>query len=97
MRESSEHLRDVFGEDVETTVANQRYGFISGVLKRVVSRPVEERLYVSDHIDQIVTNRVLGLPLFLFFMWVMFKCTFTASKPFMHLIEAAQEWLAGAY
>jgi ferrous iron transport protein B len=93
VQESSEHLRDVFGEDVETTVANQRYGFISGVLKRVVSRPVEERLYVSDHIDQIVTNRVLGLPLFLFFMWVMFKCTFTASKPFMHLIEAAQEWL----
>jgi len=93
VQESSERLKSVFGEDIETIIANQRYGFITGVTKRVVSRPVEERLYVSDHIDQVVTNRVLGLPIFLFFMWGMFQCTFSASEPFMHLIETAQEWL----
>ena len=92
-KKSNERLKNIYGEDPEATFAEQRYGFISGITKRVVTKPVEERLYVSDHIDQVVTNRVLGLPIFFFCMWLMFKFTFTASEPFMHWIETAQEWL----
>jgi len=90
---SRERLKHIYGEDIEAIFAEQRYGFIGGITKRVVTKPVEERLYLSDRIDEIVTNRVLGLPIFLGLMWLMFKFTFTASEPFMGWIEAAQDWL----
>jgi len=94
VQKSTEYLKKIYGEDAETIIANQRYGFISGITKRIVSRTVEERIYISDHIDRIVTNRILGLPIFLFFMWVMFKLTFIASEPFMNWIEIGENWLS---
>jgi ferrous iron transport protein B len=93
IQKSSERLKKIFGEDTETIIADQRYGFITGITKKVVTKPLEKRLDLTDRIDEIVTNRVLGIPIFLFSIWVMFQATFSASEPFMHLIETAQEWL----
>jgi len=93
VQKSSERLKRIFGEDTETIIADQRYGFITGITKKVVTKPLERRLDLTDRIDEIVTNRALGLPIFLFFVWLMFQSTFSASEPFMHLIEAGQEWL----
>jgi ferrous iron transport protein B len=100
LQKSSERLKGLFGEDIETIIADQRYGFITGITKRVVTKPLEKRLDLTDRIDEIVTNRVLGIPIFLFLIWVMFQSTFSASEPLMYLIETAQEWLgqfAGAF
>lgn len=93
VQKSSERLKRIFGEDTETIIADQRYGFITGITKKVVTKPLEKRLDLTDRIDEIVTNRVLGIPIFLLLIWVMFECTFSASEPFMYLIEAVQEWL----
>lgn len=90
---SRERLKHIYGDDTEAVFAEQRYGFISGIMRKVVSKPVEERLYLSDKIDEVVTNRVLGLPIFLCLMWMMFKFTFTVSEPFMAWIETAQGWI----
>ncbi|MCK4472486.1 MAG: hypothetical protein KAW49_11965, partial [Anaerolineae bacterium] len=54
-RKSVAHLRNVYGDDAETIIADRRYGFISGLVKEAVRRPVEERLTLSDKIDKIVT------------------------------------------
>ncbi len=91
---SRNSLRSVFATDVETIIAEQRYGFITGITKRALSKPVEQRLFLSDRIDEVVTHRGLAMPIFLFVVWLMFKITFTASEPFMRWIEAAQGWLA---
>jgi len=93
---SSERLRGIFGEDTETIIADQRYGFIAGITKKVVTKPLEARLYLTDRIDEIATNRVLGVPIFFLLIWLMFECTFSASEPFMQMIEAAQERLGGS-
>jgi len=90
---SRERLKHIYGDDTEAIFAEQRYGFISGITRKVVTKPVEERLYLSDRIDEIVTNRVLGLPIFLCLLWMMFKFTFTVSEPFMVWIENAQGWI----
>lgn len=90
---SCERLKAVFALDVDTIIADQRYGFIMGITKRVVSKPVEERLFLSDRIDEIVLHRLLGLPIFLFLVWLIFKTTFSSSEPFMHWIESGQQWL----
>ncbi|HIC91930.1 MAG TPA: ferrous iron transport protein B [Syntrophaceae bacterium] len=96
VRKSSEHLKGIFGDDVESIIADRRYGFISGIYKRVVSKPAIERRTISDKIDSIVLHRVLGIPIFLFLMWLMFKFTFTFSETPMAWIEALQEWLGNA-
>jgi ferrous iron transport protein B len=93
VRRSSEHLKNIFGGDIETIISERRYGFISGICKQVVTRPMEERLTTSDRIDRIIINRALGIPIFLFFMWLMFKFTFIVSETPMGWVEAGQEWL----
>lgn len=82
------HLRTVYGDDVDTIIADRRYGWIHGLVREVVQRTVEERISLSDKIDRIVTNRVLGIPIFLFAMWVVFKMTIDASAPYL-------DWLDG--
>jgi ferrous iron transport protein B len=86
-RKSVTHLRSVYGDDVDTIVADRRYGFISGLVREVVRRPAEERLTLSDKIDKIVTNRVLGIPVFLVAMWVVFKMTAEVSGPYLDWVD----------
>jgi len=89
------HLRGILGDDAETVIAEERYGFISGLLKDVLKKPPIERLTPSDNIDKVVVNRWLGIPLFLALMYGMFQFVFTLSVPFMDWIDQFFGWLAG--
>jgi ferrous iron transport protein B len=91
-------LEGVIGEDIESFVADRRYGFIGGLAKEVVTRrqTAEERLSTSDKIDRVITNRYLGIPLFLLAMWVVFQFTFTVGDPLIGWIEDFFEFLGGA-
>ena len=55
----------------------------------------EAQLSLSDKIDRIVTNRYIGIPLFLFAMWALFQFTFKVGDPFIGYIEGFFEWLTG--
>ena len=81
------HLRDVYGDDVDTVVADRRYGWINGLVKEVVRRTGEERRTLSDRIDKIVTNRILGIPIFLAMMWVVFKVTTDVAGPYLDWVD----------
>ncbi len=48
---------------------------------------LDQRLSFSDRIDRVVTNRFLGLPIFLFFMWLTFKLTFSVGGVFLDYID----------
>jgi len=86
-RKSMVHLRNVYGDDAETLIADRRYGFINGLVREVVRRPAEERLTLSDKIDKIVTNRVLGIPIFLVAMWFVFKMTAEVSGAYLDWVD----------
>jgi len=86
-RKSVAHLRSVYGDDAETIIADRRYGFINGLIREVVRRPAEERLTLSDRIDKIVTNRVLGIPIFLVAMWFVFKMTAEVSGSYLDWVD----------
>ncbi len=90
-------LENIWEEDIESLIAELRYGFISGLAKEVVKQPqtVEERLSTSDKIDNIVTNRYLGIPIFLLAMWATFQFTFKVGNPFIGWIESFFEWFGG--
>jgi len=94
---SIKHLTEILGEEVEAIIADRRYGFINGLARETVTRrqTLEERLTMSDKIDKVVTNRYLGLPLFLLAMWAVFQFTFKLGDPMIGWVETAFEWLAG--
>ena len=81
------HLREVYGDDVDTIIADRRYGWINGLVKEVVHRTTVERMTLSDKIDRVVTNRVLGIPLFLLMMWVVFKLTTDVAGPYVDWVD----------
>ncbi|MCK4555623.1 MAG: ferrous iron transport protein B, partial [Candidatus Aenigmarchaeota archaeon] len=88
------HLHDVFGEDVDTSVADARYGFIGGLMKEAVVKKEVNRLSASENIDRVVMHRALGIPIFFALMWVMFNVTFAFGAPFMDLIDVGFGQLA---
>lgn len=84
-----EHLTSMFKTDPEIIITEQRYGFIAGALKGIYQPSVRERANVSDLIDQILTHKLLGLPVFFFMIWAMFQLTFNVGSIPMDLIDAS--------
>ena len=93
---SRKHLEAHFGEQAEILIADRRYGFISGACKEAVKKTVELRRTVSDRIDKVVLNRVLGLPIFALVMYCIFKFTFIFSEPVVVWFEMLFEKLSMA-
>ncbi|MBD3209913.1 ferrous iron transport protein B [Candidatus Micrarchaeota archaeon] len=85
---------DVYGEDTDIEIADKRYGFIHGLFKKVVKRTAVERITASDKIDRVVTNRWLGIPIFLVVMYLLYQMVFIAGEPFVYLIEQMLEIVA---
>ena len=71
-----EHIRDCeteMDDDAESIITNQRYAYINTVVHKAVKKKArKDNLTVSDKIDQIVTNRVLALPIFAVIMCVVY-------------------------
>lgn len=82
------HIRLDLGEeeDIETAFANQKYGFISGALRETFTPGRTGKSDITKHIDEIVTHRILGYPVFFALMWLMFYCTFSLG-------QYPQEWI----
>ena len=63
---------EVFTEDAESIVINERYAFIERVCKMAQSQTKDFALTLSDKIDKIVTNRILALPIFAVVMYSVY-------------------------
>lgn len=73
-------LIDRFDEEPEILTTDERYGFISGIIKEVMTTSTLQRIDISRNIDLVLTNRLLGFPIFIFFIWAMFQLTFTLGE-----------------
>ena len=89
---SVEHLKTIFGDEPEIIMADRRYGFISGACQEAIKSTVESRHSASDTIDAIVINRILGLPIFLILMYLVFQLTFTIGAYPMGWLEQFFDW-----
>lgn len=58
-------------DDIESIITNERYNYINSLLKGVLTKS-DKKMTVSDKIDRIVTNRILGIPIFLLVMWFVY-------------------------
>jgi ferrous iron transport protein B len=87
-----EHLKTIFAEKPEIIIAGGRYGFISGACQETVKSTVESRHTTSDMIDAVVINRILGLPIFLILMYLVFQLTFSIGAHPMSWLEQFFGW-----
>ena len=86
--ESVARLEGLLGDTPANEIASRRYGLISGACQEAVRSTVEMRHSMSDRIDAVLTNRVMGLPLFMVMMYLVFQLTFTLGEPPMGWIES---------
>ena len=80
-------LEKLFSDTVETVITDLRYGFISGALKETLKISKVKRLKKTEIIDNYLTNRYLGIPIFIFFMWLTFFSTFKLGGYPKHWME----------
>ncbi|HSM88479.1 MAG TPA: ferrous iron transport protein B [Desulfobacterales bacterium] len=90
------HLTDRFDEDPQIVMTDERYGFIAGIVREVQTSTTQQRVDVSRSIDLVLTHRLAGFPIFIFFIWAMFQLTFTLGEYPVKWIEAGVDLTAGA-
>ncbi len=89
-------LEDRFDEDPQIVMTDERYGFIAGIIKEVQTTPIRQRIDISRNIDLVLTNRFIGFPIFMFFIWAMFQLTFTLGDYPVGWIETVISWFSMA-
>lgn len=83
---AANEIEKLLNEDCETAFTDARYGFISGALRETFEQNKIKEATSTQIIDLFVTHKVLGFPIFILFMWVMFEATF-------RLGEYPKEWI----
>lgn len=94
-REVSEHLESTLSTYPEAVIADYRYGFISSVLREGVVTRLDEaadRVAVSDKIDKVLTNKLLGPLIMIGLLFLMYQITFTIGEIPMGWVEEFFGW-----
>ena len=76
-------LEDAFDDDTESIITNERYVYISSVVADSCKKNGAKKLTTSDKIDRIVTNRILGIPIFILVMWAVYYISVTTVGTFV--------------
>lgn len=80
-------LEQEYGENSETILTDAKYGFIAGALRETYKENKKTKRVIRE-IDDLLTHRFLGFPIFFFFLWMMFQATFTLGNYPMEWIDA---------
>lgn len=76
-------------EDADITVADARYNFIYWLTEDTVTHASKIAKTLTDKIDKVVLNRVLGLPIFLLMMYLTFMFTINVGGAFIDFFDIA--------
>ncbi len=93
----SDHLLKTMDAYPEAIIADHRYGFIKSVLRQGVQTDSfdADRLYASDKIDKVVTNRLVGPVIMLMILFGLYQFTFTWSELPVSWLETLFGWMSG--
>ncbi|HMK35285.1 MAG TPA: ferrous iron transport protein B [Desulfomonilaceae bacterium] len=95
IEQSRNHLQDIFDDSPEILLTDARYGFISGALKQCVHVESTDRVHLSESIDTVLTNRLLGPAVLLVVLYLVYTFTFQGSDPFVQGLDMVFKWLGG--
>ena len=86
---------EILDQNYEQEIIRQKYDFIEEIIDEVlVNKDVKSRK--TDAIDQILTNRYLGIPSFLIIMAIVFALTFFVGDWMKGYLEIVLEWISVA-
>ena len=97
----TKELEKKFDDDAESVITDQRYVYIQKVIEETVKKPAQ-KMSLSDKIDSIVTNRLLGIPIFVLVMWAVYYVSVTTVGTFVTdwtndtFVGAIQGWAGDA-
>jgi ferrous iron transport protein B len=88
------------GEAPDIAIADARYGYVHGVATEVVDRSHASRWTRTDQLDRVLTNRWVGLPIFLVVMYVVFQLVVNVSAFFLDWVDGVisgpvTRWVSG--
>jgi len=89
--ENISQIENILQEDCETALTDARYGFITGAIRETFEENEIQKVSKTQLIDTFVTNKLLGFPIFILFMWIMFEATFRLGAYPMEWIESLVE------
>ena len=87
-QQGAEHVSSMLGEDFDLLTADRRYGYINGIVRQSLHRPLLDRITFTDRVDDIVTHKWLGLPVFFAVMYIVFRLVIDVSSPFLEWTDA---------
>ena len=76
-------LEAAMDDDTESIITNERYTYISSIIKECYTKKEGQKLSTSDKIDKIVTNRWLALPIFAVVMFIVYYVSITTVGGFL--------------
>jgi ferrous iron transport protein B len=74
-------------------LTDARYGFISGAVKQAVHVDRSDRVHLSESIDKVLTDRLLGPAVLMLILYLVYMFTFQASEPLVKGCQALFQWL----
>ena len=80
-------VEEALDDELDIVAADARYGFIGQVAGACVKRRDRLTRTFSDRVDRVVLNRVLGIPIFLFMMYLMFMFTINLGGAFIDFFD----------
>jgi ferrous iron transport protein B len=98
VRKVSLHLQNTLDTYPEAMIADQRYGYIKSILKQgVIQQKYDQnRLYSSDRIDKVLTNRFVGPLIMLAVIAALYQFTFAYSELPVDWLESFFKWLGSS-
>ncbi len=92
-KESIEQLENAYKEPVRTIISNAKFGFVNGALRETYKEAKVDKHEQTNRIDAFLTHPLLGFPILLIFMYLMFQGTFTLGAYPMEWIEMGVEFV----
>ncbi len=80
-------LENYFGEPIEEIINNERFGYAHGITNEVVKKKSLSKEDLTDLVDRFTLHPVLGLVLFIFVMYSVFKIAVDFSAPYVDWID----------
>ena len=81
-------LRSTIGTSADTAIAGARFQMVNDIVQASTDTTQRRKRTRTDRIDAVVTNRYLGIPIFLAAMWIVFKLTADVAGAFLEWIDS---------
>ncbi|MGL4946260.1 MAG: ferrous iron transport protein B, partial [Cetobacterium sp.] len=93
----AKQLEDDHDEDIETILAEGRYGTVKGILAKTFTTSIKSRLDFTDKVDRILLNKYLGLPIFFLIIVGLMGTVFNGSAPLIDWVDGFVNNYIGKY